>query len=130
MIIERKAGTRVRMSPLREARFEIPVVRKEIDAHIADRLLEADAGDQWLGLELGNARAGDVRSNARPRWSNRWPSWPRNGPRAWGSPLFYEPGPQPFVVAGLVSLAAALLGGLRSALRAARRSAADVVLVR
>ena len=28
---ERKAGTRIRKSPLREARFEIPIVRVEIE---------------------------------------------------------------------------------------------------
>lgn len=54
----RKAGTRVRPSPLRAARFEIPVVRAEIEATGAAygyRLLSRaeTASPDWLAARLG-----------------------------------------------------------------------------
>lgn len=60
----RKAGTRVRPSPLRAARFEIPLVRAEIEATGAAygyRLLERGvvAAPDWLAARL--ALPGEVR---------------------------------------------------------------------
>ncbi len=54
----RKAGTRVRPSPLRSARFEIPLVREEVEATGAAyryALLERDVGraPDWLRARLG-----------------------------------------------------------------------------
>ncbi|MGB3316913.1 MAG: GntR family transcriptional regulator [Albidovulum sp.] len=54
----RKAGTRVRPSPLRAARFEIPLVREEIEASGARyryALLERDPGPapDWLRARMG-----------------------------------------------------------------------------
>jgi len=61
----RKAGTRVRPSPLRAARFEIPLVRAEIEAQGATygyRLLGREAGPApgWLSDRLGLAPGGRV----------------------------------------------------------------------
>ncbi|PID35483.1 MAG: GntR family transcriptional regulator [Rhodobacterales bacterium] len=62
---KRKAGTRVRMSPERQARFAIPIVRKEIEARgavyryvLLDRAV-SDAPD-WLCARLGLAESGRV----------------------------------------------------------------------
>lgn len=57
---KRKAGTRVRLSPLRHVRFEIPVVRKEIEAlgaSYAYRLVARDCGlaPDWLAARFGVA---------------------------------------------------------------------------
>lgn len=62
---KRKAGTRVRMSPLREARFEIPVVRKEIEAlgaAYAYRLIarEETTAPGWLGARFEVAETAPV----------------------------------------------------------------------
>lgn len=55
---KRKAGTRVRMAPLREARFEIPLVRAEVEgagATYGYRLIEREvrAAPKWLSDLLG-----------------------------------------------------------------------------
>lgn len=54
---KRKAGTRVRLSPLRQARFEIPLVRKEIEAlgvPYVYRLLRRDeaGAPAWLAARF------------------------------------------------------------------------------
>lgn len=54
----RKAGTRVRQSPLRQARFEIPLVRREIEEQgsayrLALVLREARAAPEWLRARMG-----------------------------------------------------------------------------
>lgn len=58
-IIERrrKAGTRVRMAPVRQARFDIPVIRREIEEHGADyryALVSSTVQDapDWLRARL------------------------------------------------------------------------------
>lgn len=58
-IIERrrKAGTRVRMAPVRQARFDIPIVRREIEGHgdtyryamVSSKVQDAPT---WLGARL------------------------------------------------------------------------------
>jgi GntR family transcriptional regulator, histidine utilization repressor len=58
---KRKAGTRVRMAPLREARFGIPIVRKEIEDQGAEyryALVQSAAADapDWLRARLGLER--------------------------------------------------------------------------
>lgn len=55
---KRKAGTRVRMAPIRQARFSIPIVREEITAQAADyRYALVDRTVQvvpdWLRVRLG-----------------------------------------------------------------------------
>ncbi len=55
---KRKAGTRVRMSPARQARFDIPIVRREIEARgqvYRYALIGAEAGPapDWLRARLG-----------------------------------------------------------------------------
>lgn len=62
---KRKAGTRVRPSPKREARFEIPLVRREIEAAGATygyRLLarEVTAAPEWLAARMGVPEGGEV----------------------------------------------------------------------
>ncbi len=54
----RKAGTRVRMAPVRQARFEIPLARAEIEATgaaYAYRLLQRaiEQGPDWLTAHMG-----------------------------------------------------------------------------
>ncbi len=61
----RKAGTRVRPSPLRAARFSIPLVREEIEATGASyryALLERDpvAAPDWLRARLGLSKGARV----------------------------------------------------------------------
>ncbi len=63
---KRKSGSRVRLSPLRQARFDIPVVRREIEeqgaayryALVRSELVEAP---DWLRARLGLAPGGLVR---------------------------------------------------------------------
>ncbi|MEZ5777646.1 MAG: GntR family transcriptional regulator [Paracoccaceae bacterium] len=62
---KRKAGTRVRMSPVRQARFDIPIVRKEIEQQgqvyryaLVDR--EAHRAPDWLRARMGLAPDGRV----------------------------------------------------------------------
>lgn len=67
-IIERrrKSGTRVRLTPLRQARFDIPVIRREIEeqghsyrfALVRSEVLEAP---EWLCARLALTSAGPVR---------------------------------------------------------------------
>lgn len=54
---KRKAGTRVRMAPIRQARFEMPVIRSEIETTGADysyRLVSQDtiAAPDWLRARM------------------------------------------------------------------------------
>lgn len=62
---KRKAGTRVREAPLRQARFSIPVVREEIEAQGAlyrYALVEREvlAAPNWLRARLGLKEGGQV----------------------------------------------------------------------
>ena len=82
---KRKAGTRVRMSPLRSARFEIPLIRDEIEASgsvyryrlVSQQIMQAP---DWLcaRLDLGdNAQVAHVRcmhfSGSAPyQFEDRW----------------------------------------------------------
>ena len=62
---KRKAGTRVRTSPVRRAQFEIPVVRREIESHglmyryeLLSRTI-LDAPD-WLTARMGLTKTGRI----------------------------------------------------------------------
>jgi len=62
---KRKAGTRVRLSPKREARFEIPLVRSEVESAggtYGYRLLgrEICLAPQWLGVRMGLEKGQEV----------------------------------------------------------------------
>lgn len=62
---KRKAGTRVRLSPLRQARFEIPIVRQEIEAlgaRYAYRLIarEETGAPGWLAARFDVGQAAPV----------------------------------------------------------------------
>ena len=82
---KRKAGTRVRMSPLRSARFEIPLVRDEVEATGAPyryRLVSQQrlAAPDWLCARLdlpANAQVVHVRcmhfaGSAPYQYEDRW----------------------------------------------------------
>lgn len=61
----RKAGTRVRMAPVREARFGIPLVRREIEdsgASYGYRLLEREVlpAPEWLRRRFGLAEGAEA----------------------------------------------------------------------
>lgn len=63
---KRKSGSRVRQAPLRQARFDIPLVRREIEEHgavyryalVRSEVLEAP---DWLRARLGLPPGGQVR---------------------------------------------------------------------
>lgn len=62
---KRKAGTRVRMAPIRQARFDIPIVRKEIEEQgqlyryaLVQR--EAQIAPDWLRARMGLKPAGQA----------------------------------------------------------------------
>ena len=61
----RKAGTRVRMAPMRQARFDIPIIRKEVEAigatyRYALLSREEVTAPDWLCGRLGLARGDRV----------------------------------------------------------------------
>ncbi|MEP1209029.1 MAG: GntR family transcriptional regulator [Rhizobiaceae bacterium] len=61
----RKVGTRVRMAPIRQARFDIPIVRKEIEEQGATYRYslvssEVAVAPGWLGARLQLERGGEV----------------------------------------------------------------------
>jgi GntR family transcriptional regulator, histidine utilization repressor len=63
---KRKSGSRVRLSPLRQARFDIPLVRREIEqqGHVYRYALvhsEVSTAPDWLRARLGLTVAGKVR---------------------------------------------------------------------
>jgi len=63
---KRKSGTRVRMSPLRQARFDIPLVRREIEelgAAYRYGLIDSEvvAAPDWLRLRIGLGSETQVR---------------------------------------------------------------------
>lgn len=63
---KRKAGSRVRLSPLRQARFDIPVVGREIEAQGAAyryALVRSEVvpAPDWLRARLGLAEGAEVR---------------------------------------------------------------------
>ena len=63
---KRKSGSRVRLSPLRQARFDIPLVRREIEerGHVYRYALVSSAvlpAPDWLAARLGLVKAGPVR---------------------------------------------------------------------
>lgn len=63
---KRKAGTRVRKMPLRQARLDIPLVRVEVEDQVAVyryALVASDVGaaPDWLRARMGLPRGGEVR---------------------------------------------------------------------
>lgn len=62
---KRKAGSRVRLSPVRQARFDIPLVRREIEEQGAQyryALVKSEAGapPDWLRARLQLPKTGEV----------------------------------------------------------------------
>ena len=54
---KRKSGSRVRMAPLRQARFDIPLVRREIEEAALDIEGVVDEGLTWRIAKANEARA-------------------------------------------------------------------------
>ena len=62
---KRKAGTRVRLSPVRRAQFEIPIVRKEIESlgkfyRYSMLAREICTAPEWLRVRMGLGEGGQV----------------------------------------------------------------------